>query len=74
MTNRNARALAADSILNRLPENFFDFVFLDIVAVNVRLARAPIDTEAALCPFYATDSSRNAPSRRRVPINRDAGD
>jgi hypothetical protein len=42
LANRDARPFAADSILNRLPENFLDFVFLNIMAVNVRLARARI--------------------------------
>ena len=43
LPNRNARTLAADSILDRLPENFFDFLLLDIVVVNVGLAGARID-------------------------------
>jgi hypothetical protein len=39
LTNRDAGALAADSILKRFTEDFLDFGLVDIMVVNVRLAR-----------------------------------
>jgi hypothetical protein len=76
LTDRDSRTLPAGAIFDRFRENFFDFILVNIVLVNVRFVRARVDVIPKPHTGYSTANdpilnARALLSPPRQPIARD---